>query len=202
MVFSRASLKIILSLPYPSLSSALLEVKEVPALIFFGAQCGQLLSTKTFSLFQSCLLAQLCLTLLWPYVACQAPMSMEFPRQEYWSGLPIPSPGDLPNSGIEPGSPALADGFFTTEPPGKLFWQKTFLQTQFLGVTWQVSACQVSRVKKQVKFTLESKCSQRWRHSAVQLGSPMVFICSMVHLQCPVEGRKGECGRWSSLCPT
>ena len=52
-------------------------------------------------------------------VACQAPLSMGFPRQEYWSGLSFPSPGDLPNSGIEPASPALADGFFTTEPPGK-----------------------------------------------------------------------------------
>ena len=58
MVFSRASLKIILSLPYPSLSSTLFEVKEVPALIFFGAQSGQPLGAKTFSLFQSCLLAQ------------------------------------------------------------------------------------------------------------------------------------------------
>ena len=45
---------------------------------------------------------------------------MEFPRQEYWSGLPFPSPGDLPGPGIEPVSPALAGGFFTTEPPGKL----------------------------------------------------------------------------------
>ena len=44
---------------------------------------------------------------------------MGFPRQEYWSGLPFPSPGDLPNPGIEPASPAVADGFFTTEPLGK-----------------------------------------------------------------------------------
>ena len=52
-------------------------------------------------------------------VACQAPLSMEFPRQEYWSGLPFPSPGDLPNPGIKPVSPELTDGFFPTEPPGK-----------------------------------------------------------------------------------
>ena len=44
---------------------------------------------------------------------------MGFSRQEYWSGLPFPSPEDLPNPGIEPTSPALAAGFFTTEPPGK-----------------------------------------------------------------------------------
>ena len=55
-----------------------------------------------------------------PYtVAHQAPLSMGFFRQEYWSGLPLPSPGDLPNPGINPVSPALAGGFFTTEPPGK-----------------------------------------------------------------------------------
>ena len=46
-------------------------------------------------------------------------MAMGFPRQEYWSGLPLPSPRDLPDPGIEPMSPALAGGFFATEPPGK-----------------------------------------------------------------------------------
>ena len=44
---------------------------------------------------------------------------MGFSRQEYWSGLPFRSPGDLPNAGIKPKSPALAGTFFTTEPPGK-----------------------------------------------------------------------------------
>ena len=48
-----------------------------------------------------------------------APLSMEFSRQEYQSGLPFPSPGDLPDSGVEPGPPVLAGGFFTTEKPGK-----------------------------------------------------------------------------------
>ena len=52
-------------------------------------------------------------------VACQAPLFIEFSRQEYRSGLPFPFPRDLPNPGIEPASPALAGGFFTTEPPGK-----------------------------------------------------------------------------------
>ena len=55
-------------------------------------------------------------------VAHQAPLSMGFPRQEYWSGLPFPSPGYLPNLGIKPASPAspaLAGRFFTTELPGK-----------------------------------------------------------------------------------
>ena len=64
-------------------------------------------------------------------VACQAPLSMEFSRQEYWSGLPFPTPGDLPDPGIEPtslASPALAGGFFTTEPPGKPAWRATCSQ--------------------------------------------------------------------------
>ena len=51
-------------------------------------------------------------------VAYQAPLSKGFSRQEYWSGLPFPSPGYLPNPGLEPVSLALAGGFFTTEPPG------------------------------------------------------------------------------------
>ena len=55
---------------------------------------------------------------LWP-VAHQALLPMEFSRQEYWRGLPFPSPRDLPDPGIEPEPPALAGGFFTTEPPGK-----------------------------------------------------------------------------------
>ena len=52
----------------------------------------------------------------------QAPLCMEFSREKYWSGLPLPAPGDLPNPGIEAMSPALAGGFFTTEPPGKSFY--------------------------------------------------------------------------------
>ena len=44
---------------------------------------------------------------------------MEFARQEYWGGLPFPSPWDLPNLGIEPGSPALQAGALPSEPPGK-----------------------------------------------------------------------------------
>ena len=55
-------------------------------------------------------------------VAYQAPPSTGFSRQEYWSGLPFPSPGDLPDSGIEPGSPALQADTLTSEPPGKLLY--------------------------------------------------------------------------------
>ena len=53
-------------------------------------------------------------------IASQSPLSREFSRQGYWSGLPFTSPGDLPDPGIEPGSPALQVDSIPTEPPGKL----------------------------------------------------------------------------------
>ena len=68
-----------------------------------------------------CLVAQSCLTLFvipWT-IAHQASLSIEFPRQEYWSGLPCPPPGVLPHSGIEPVSPALAGRSLTAELLGK-----------------------------------------------------------------------------------
>ena len=55
-------------------------------------------------------------------VADQVPLSMGFSRQEYWSGLPFPSPRDLPHPGIEPGSPTLQADSLPSEPPGKLHY--------------------------------------------------------------------------------
>ena len=60
-------------------------------------------------------------------VAHQAPLSMGFPRQEYYRGLPFPSPRDLPNRGIEPRSPALQADALPPEPPGKPFKMGAFL---------------------------------------------------------------------------
>ena len=61
-------------------------------------------------------------------VAYQTPLSMGFSRQEYWSGLPFPSPGDLPDPGIEPGFPALEADALTSEPPGNIsFYVSTIL---------------------------------------------------------------------------
>ena len=57
---------------------------------------------------------------LWTVIH-QAPLSMEFCRQEYWSGLPFPSPGDLSDPGIEPRSPALQADSSPTEPPGNVY---------------------------------------------------------------------------------
>ena len=61
-------------------------------------------------------------------VVCQVPLSMGFSRQEYWNGLPFPSPGDLPDSGTEPRSPTLQVGFFTIQgsPDDSLRYLKIF----------------------------------------------------------------------------
>ena len=86
---------------------------------------------------------QSCLTLCdLQAIAHQTPLSMGFPSEEYWTGLPFPTPGDLPNPGTEPtspASPALAGVFFTTEPPGKpilqLWHQAIKSYKKLLGLT-------------------------------------------------------------------
>ena len=89
------------------------------------ARVGHDLMTKppppySWHCYCSCLVTKSYLTLCDPMdCSLQAPLSMEFPRQEYCSGLQFPPPEDLPDPGIEPLSAALAGGFFTTEPPGK-----------------------------------------------------------------------------------
>ena len=66
------------------------------------------------------LVTKSCPTLATPWtIACHTPLSMEFSRQEHWSGLPCPPPGDLPNPGMKPGSPALQTDSLPLEPPEK-----------------------------------------------------------------------------------
>ena len=77
-----------------------------------------------------CMHAQSCLTLC-ELMAGQAPLSMEFSRQKYWSGFPFPSPGDIPHPGVEPmpvASPALVERFFTIAPSGKPLKNKVKLK--------------------------------------------------------------------------
>ena len=94
-------------------SSFTVSSESVPIMMTFPL----IIQTGSCALFSArermCLVIQSCLT-LWPpwTVARQAPLSMGFPRQEYWNGLPFRSAGDLANPGIEPTSPALAGGFF------------------------------------------------------------------------------------------
>ena len=73
-------------------------------------------------------------------VAHQASLSMGFSRQEYWSGLPFPSPEDLPDPGIKLTSPALAGRFFTTEPPGGCF--------EALSADNEINICMLNQEKQ------------------------------------------------------
>ena len=75
--------------------------------------------TSSYSICVRVVVSQLCPTVTPWTVAHQAPLSMEFSRQEYCSGLPFPPPGDLLHPGIQLTSPALADGFFIAGPLGK-----------------------------------------------------------------------------------
>ena len=85
-----------------------------------SAVCSIVIHTLKMRSKYCCLVAKLCLTLcdLWT-VVCQAPLSMEFPRQQYWSGLPFPSAGHLPHPRSKHRSPALQADSFTAEPLGK-----------------------------------------------------------------------------------
>ena len=67
-------------------------------------------------------------------VAHQAPPSMGFSGQEYWSGLPFPSPGDLPDPGTEPRSPTLQADTLTSEPPGKPYMHKSKTKTIMVNI--------------------------------------------------------------------
>ena len=95
---------------------------------FFPPSTSHTVSTSLYPMSVSPLKKWKCLSFsrvwlfatLWS-VAYQTPLSMGFPREEYWSGLPFPLPGDLSNPGIEAETPALAGRFFTTEQPGNLF---------------------------------------------------------------------------------
>ena len=73
---------------------------------------------------------------------CQGPLSIKFSRQEYWSWLPFPSPGDLSDPGIEPGFPTLQEDSLPSEPPGKPFLDDIFSNTTCLECL--LCACTIS----------------------------------------------------------
>ena len=98
-----------------------------PAIISWNFMDARCLKYQHFHLSLTCvwLLSHVLLFVTLWTVAHQAPPLMGFPRREYWSGLPFPSLGNLPDPGIKPVSPTLAGRFFTTEPPGKPYnWDR------------------------------------------------------------------------------
>ena len=121
---------------------------------------------------------------LWT-VAHQAPLSMEFPRQACLSGLPFPPPSDLPNLGIEPMFPALAGGFFTTDPLRKPHYHQhqhhqkpslTFTKkVVFFFFFFWLKECPSTPVNKSIKITF----SFRSVTSLKKAFFPLSFSCSL-----------------------
>ena len=153
--------------------------------------CKRSTSFLLINLYLSVVSSQCCISFCCYYLATvdtfaalrtvthQAPLSMGFSRQEYWSGLPFPHPGDLSDPGIESTSCALANGFFTTELPGK-----TVLASCCCSDT---KFCLTQRVE-----VLASSVQQN--ESAIHKHACFLFWVS-ISLQTP------ECIKESSLCP-
>ena len=108
---------------------------------------------------------------LWPH---QAPLSMGFPRQECWSGLLFPSPGDFPDPGVKPISSAFVGGFFTTEP-----WEKPLILivdvvslscVQFSTTSW-TGAHQVSLLHYLPEF---AQTHVHWVSDSIQASHPLL----------------------------
>ena len=89
-------------------------------------------------------------------IAQQAPLSMEFFRQEYWSGLPFPSPGNLPDLGIELGSPALQADSLPPDPlgkpPGK--WIHVYIYLLFFRFCFHIGHCRVLSIVSYAIYTV------------------------------------------------
>ena len=138
-------------------------------------------------------------------VAHQAPLSLGFPRQEYWSGLPCPPPGDLPDPGIEPSShtsPALAGGFFTTSTT----WKPSNILLAFIQVTVNISRIGIITVIK-VNILLCLMFVAEWKgreknlpaFSAAEIRWRLQF--SQLSLLCVDEKRDGsDWGFWGLRC--
>ena len=115
-------------------------------------------------------------------VACQAPLSMGFSRQEYWSGLPFPSPGDLPDLGIELGSPALQANSLLSEPsgnPSTFVFIFTFIT---LGISQVFSCC------------VRSRCDRCSCFLACVHVCACVYVCTYVQEHVQIwDGQVGNC---------
>ena len=108
--------------------------------------------------------------------ACQAPLFMGFSRQEYWSELPFPSPGDLPNPEIEPTSPTQVSRFFTTESPGKPQQAKQLNSNQMCHST--------KKYKKTFSFFSNSILpvgKQRHRSNYAFVGGGARYLCEYLY---------------------
>ena len=106
---------------------------------------------------------------------------MRFPRQEYWSGLPFPSPGDLPDLGTEPVSPALADGLVTTEPPEKAMFRAALFT--------------IAKTQKQPKCPLTDEWIKKcgiYRYLAVKRNEIMPFAATWIYLEITTQSEVSQ----------
>ena len=126
-IFNLPQVSYSLTIPFIYLSSKWLSFQEIKVILFcFLHVLNIFLCASVGQHHVKVLFSQLCLTLCNP-TNYTPPLSTEFARQEYWSGLPFYSPGDLPNSGIEPRSLALQADALLSEPPGKPYTNTTSL---------------------------------------------------------------------------
>ena len=119
---------------------------------------------------------------------------MGFPRQEYWSGLPFPSPGDLPNQGIKPESPALQGRFFTIEPPGNIHYMvvttiSLIVSTFFSCSSKKMSGCYTQVISATGPLLLMSSSSLLFILSSFFLSDPLFRSQLSSHLKHPHEAR-------------
>ena len=129
---------------------------------------------------------------------------MEFSRQEYWSGMPFPSSGAFPDPGTEPTSPALAGGFFTTEPPGKpidFFWNNFYfsycivkLYLVLLYVFWLFSKLSTGFIQSSSEF-YEHLYSSNYLELFIR------YVLHLVLLGFHLVPSFGKCPSVSSFCP-
>ena len=130
------------------------------------------------------LVAQSCLTLCNPVhcVARQVSLCMEFSRQEYRSGLPFPSPGDFPNPEIKPTSPALAGGFFTSEPPGMAHLPR--------HESWSIYVSNSQTSEARVDTTMGACVKSTWSAQ----GPKFAFFCFLKQPRCDWSGDQNLMG--------
>ena len=110
-------------------------------------------------------------------VACQAPPSTEFSRQAYWSGLPFPSPGDLPDPEIEPGSPALQADSLLTESPGRWGYNGIMFTSLGVGISSYLQPEVLNKMQQFSPFSME--CPQ-----SLVLGSSIWGKICWYHIRC------------------
>ena len=135
-------------------------------------------------------------------VPCQVPPSMGFSRQEYWSGLPFPSPGDLPNPGIKPRSLTMQADSLPSEPPGKPIWPSNSVPRNIfqrientwphkkLYCTWMfiIALVIIAKMKQSKCPPIDEWMNKLYTHTMEYFVAIKIKICYMLQHKWPGEG--------------